>query len=81
MHFDERLDAAVSGGTFGNRHSFVRSERAGHYVDNTLRLVEVDTLVVRYLDRRGQARAVDLRATKQELLNIGAAAGRAMNAG
>ena len=81
MHFDERLDAAVSGGTFGSRHRFVRSERAGDYVDNTLRLVEVDTLVVRYLDRRGQARAVDLRTAKQELLDIDAAAGRAMIAG
>jgi hypothetical protein len=77
MHFDERLDTAVSGGTFGNRHSFVRSERVRDYINNTLRLMEVDTLVVHYRSRHSEARSADLRALRRELLEIGAAAGRA----
>ncbi len=78
MHFDERLDAAVSGGTFGNRHSCVRSERVQDYIDNTLRIVEVDRLVVHFRSREGESRSVDLHAVRDELLAIGAAAGKAL---
>jgi hypothetical protein len=78
MHFDERLDAAVSTSTFGNRHSFVRSERAGDYFENTLRLIEVDKLVVHFRSRKGKSRSVDIPAARKELLAIGAAAGKAL---
>jgi hypothetical protein len=78
MHFDERLDAAVSSGKFGNRHGFVRSERVEDYVDNTLRLVEVDRLVVHFRSREGKAQAVNILGARDELLAIGAAAGKAL---
>jgi hypothetical protein len=78
MHFDERLDAAVSAGKFGNRHSFVRSERVGDYLENTLRLVEVDKLVVHFRSRDGKSRSVDIPGARKELLAIGAAAGKAL---
>jgi hypothetical protein len=78
MHFDERLDRAVLTGKFGNRHSFVRSDRVRDYIDNTLRLVEVDRLVVHFRNREGEARMIDVLAARDELLAIGAAAGKAL---
>lgn len=39
MHFDERLDAAIANGQFGDRQRFVVAARAGVYMKTTLRLL------------------------------------------
>ena len=70
MHFDERLDSAVSTGTFGSRHRFVEAERADSYIDDTLRLVEIDTLVIHYRTRDGASSSSDLRVLRTEILKL-----------
>jgi hypothetical protein len=67
MHFDERLDAAIVGKTYGDRHRFVQSSKASEFVGKTLRLMEIDTLMVRYRKQDGTQGSADLRATRGEL--------------
>jgi hypothetical protein len=67
MHFDERLDSAIVQNTFGDRHRFVRSNQAGPLIEKTLRLMEVDTLLVRYKKKDGTSGAFDVRSTRNEL--------------
>jgi hypothetical protein len=60
MHFDERLDVAVAGGRWNNRHRWVRSEVAKLAQRSALRLFAVDTLVIYFRDRRGHTIERDL---------------------
>jgi hypothetical protein len=78
MHFDERLDSAVSEGKFGNRHSFVHSARAKDYIENTLRLAEMDTLVVHFRNRDGHHRTADLKGLREQLTSISHSAHKAL---
>lgn len=70
MHFDERLDRVFLDGTFGERHRFLRANEAGPFVGNTLALLEVDTLVVRYTDKAGSPAALDLKVLDQALVKV-----------
>jgi hypothetical protein len=67
MHFDERLDEATVSGSIGDRHRFVRSAEIGPHLDTTLRLLELDTLVVHYRTQTETAGVFDLRNVRSEL--------------
>lgn len=67
MHFDERLDAEIRLGRFGDRQRFVEAARADPYAENTVRLLEVDTLVIHYRTRVGEPKATDLRALSKSV--------------
>jgi hypothetical protein len=70
MHFDERLDRAVANGHYGNRQRFVHSSEAYRSIENTLRLVEIDTMVIHFRDRDGLSQTADLKAFKAGLFNL-----------
>ena len=60
-------------GTFGERHRFLRSSEAQPFIGNTIALLEVDSLVVRYNTRTGQPAALDLKVLEQALVAVRAA--------
>jgi hypothetical protein len=70
MHFDERLDAAMLDGSFRERQRFVSSSRSAQHVGSTLRLMEMDTLVVYYRDHKGGTRRISLRDLEPELRDL-----------
>lgn len=61
MHFDERLDLAIEQRTLGNRHQFTTSAKGARAAVRSLRVVEMDSLVVWYRDRRGVPSNTDVR--------------------
>jgi hypothetical protein len=69
-HFDERLDAAVQGGYAGNRHAFVRTSGVAARLDNTLRLVDVETLTIHYRARDGQKLSQPIEPMEQALRSL-----------
>lgn len=71
MHFDERLDQGVSGEGVGGRQLFVRSTELTDNKKRTfLRVVEIDTQVVHYRDRKGQRRSVSLADLRGALVDL-----------
>lgn len=62
MHFDERLDRAIESHTLGNRQEFTTAAKGPVAVGRSVRVVEMDTLVVRYRDEGGRSHKTDLRA-------------------
>ena len=70
-HHDERLDFAVETGTGASGQIFTRStEATASKLDTFLRVVELDTLVVRYRARKGEFRSANLRKVYEELLAL-----------
>ena len=67
MHFDERLDQAIDAGTLGNRQQFTTAARGRSAATDSVRVVEMDSLVVRYRDSNGTSRATDLRVLSRYL--------------
>lgn len=70
MHFDERLDRAFMDGTFGERHRFVQSHEAKAFVNNTVVLMEVDSLLVHYSTQAGDRRALNLNEFETALVKL-----------
>ena len=70
MHFDERLDRALFGGTFGERYRFVRSTKANQLIQSTIILLEVDSLVVHYTTRSGSRASMDLNRLEQAVSEV-----------
>jgi hypothetical protein len=73
MHFDERLDRAMLDGTFGERHRFLRAVEAPPFFGNTIALLEVDSMIVRYTSRSGQPAPLDLGILENALVDLRAA--------
>lgn len=67
MHFDERLDRAVSTGGGRNRHLFARSASAAAATNSTLRVFETDTLIVHFRDQEGTKKTSDLKVLRVAL--------------
>ena len=70
MHFDERLDHAIIHKAFGSRQRFVEARLAGPHVADTIRLLEVDTLVVGYRSRDGAPRRTNLRSLRNAIVTL-----------
>lgn len=70
MHFDERLDSAISNRQFGDRQRFVFSAKADDHKQSTLRLFVVDTLNVCFRTQSGEVRCVDIRALRPDLMDL-----------
>ena len=71
IHFDERLDTAVQRNTAANRQRFIRSSQLTLTLRRTtLRIVEIDTLLIHYHDRAGQPRCADLRELRTALVQL-----------
>jgi hypothetical protein len=70
MHFDERLDEAISKKQFGDRQRFVWSNQSDAYKDSTVRLFIVDTLTVCFRTHDGTVRCTNLRGLRQELWHV-----------
>jgi hypothetical protein len=70
MHFDERLDAAMHDASFRERQRFVSSSQSAQHIGSTLRLTEMDTLVVYYRDHKGGTRRISLRDLEPELRDL-----------
>jgi hypothetical protein len=68
MHFDERLDQMISAGKVAGRQRFTRSKDVTDRLkENTLRLIEVDTLKIHYHDRAGTVQTTDLHPLNRAL--------------
>lgn len=61
MHFNERLDQAIEQGTLGNRHEVTTAAEGARAASRSVRVLEMDTLVVRYRDPNDVPRQTDLR--------------------
>jgi hypothetical protein len=70
MHFDERLDAAISDGTFRERHYFVRATEAAELVAGAIALLEMDTLLVHYRTRCGTSAVLNLRVLDEAVRDL-----------
>ncbi len=71
MHFDERLDDAVERQTGANRQRFIRSsELTDKLQRTTLRIIEIDTLVIHYHDKAGQPRCANLTELRTALQDL-----------
>jgi hypothetical protein len=67
MHFDERIDHALETRTLGNRHQFTTGAHGTQAAARSVRVVEMDNLVVRYRDASGTSRKTDLRELRRYL--------------
>ena len=76
MHFDERLDHAIETKTLGNRHQFTTSAQGARAAVRSVRVVEMDNLVVRYRDSQGASKATDLRELRRYLEALDAQFGK-----
>ncbi|HET7584885.1 MAG TPA: hypothetical protein VFK13_08260 [Gemmatimonadaceae bacterium] len=70
MHFDERLDAAVRTGGWGDRHRWVSSSMLAERCPKALRLFEVDALIIHFRDRSNQPCTAKLRDCRDALEGI-----------
>lgn len=77
MHFDERLDDAVAARGWNSRQRFVRSSDAPQFVNEAVRVLEMDTLRVHYRGRDGVALFTDLRELRAPLAHLREMADRA----
>jgi len=67
MHFDERMDQAIHAKTLGNRQQFTTAKSGARAAVVSVRVVEMDTLVVRYRDERGASQGTNLRELRPYL--------------
>lgn len=67
IHFDERLDEAISGGKFGSRQAFVHSWQVKGMRNAAMRLIVVDTLDVHLRTRDGKTASVNLPSLRKPL--------------
>jgi hypothetical protein len=70
MHFDERLDRAIETHTLGNRHQFTTAAHGARAAARSVRVVEMDSLVVRYRDSGDASQKTDLRELRRYLQSL-----------
>jgi hypothetical protein len=82
MHFDERLDAAVSRGEGVGPQLFkLAVEVTNQMREHALRLVEVDRLALSFRDREGRVQVSELRTLRDELVALEGQLTKALSGG
>jgi hypothetical protein len=64
MHFDERLDHAVQEGRLGNRQTMCSSASAASAMDCSVRVIDMERLVLHYRKRDGAVQCICVRDMK-----------------
>jgi hypothetical protein len=70
MHFDERLDQAFLDGWLGNLQQFVRSAQVTVAVQNSVRVIDVESLTFHYRTRNGAQESVSIADVKACVLDV-----------